>query len=94
MPAEIGKLAPAPGIFAVRRRQGAVRSRREASIKCVPVTGLSFLLLLFVGAGFVASDPGPRAVEARPALIYVQDTHLGYYEEHLARMALEDANCR
>ena len=67
-------------------------------MKCLPLAGLSILLLLFVGAGFVASDPGPEVVAARaaPGYVpdYVQETHLGYYAEHLARLALEDMNCR
>jgi hypothetical protein len=67
-------------------------------MKSLSVAALAILLLLFVGARFVASDPGPQATAAESALVYaqghVQEAHVGYYEEHLARLALEEMNCR
>ena len=75
-----------------------MHSRKGVSIKGLPVTGVAILLLLFVGAGFVASDPGPQAATAEPALSFVQgpvqEAHVGYYEEHLAKLALEGMDCR
>jgi hypothetical protein len=63
-------------------------------MECLPLTGLSILLLLVVGAGFVAGDPGAQRAELEPALVYVQESHVGYYEEHLARLALQETACR
>jgi hypothetical protein len=63
-------------------------------MKRLPVTGFCVLLLLFLGAGFVSSEPALTAVESQGAENQVLDEHVGYYREHLASLLEGGANCR
>ena len=57
-------------------------------------TGFLVLPFLFIGAGFVSSQPVPvsRMVEVRGAAL--QELHFQLYEEHLARLEAGGRNCR
>src|SRR5262245_35811859 len=88
MSAEVRKALPVPEL---RRIRGGVRSR-EAIAKHLPLAVLALLLVLPVGVRLVASQPG--TAEARPAPSPVEEAHIAYYEEHLARLALDGAICR
>ena len=54
----------------------------------------SVLVLLFLGVGFVSSNPALNAKEIRAGARQVQEAHAAYYQEHLARLQLDRFNCR
>ena len=58
----------------------------------LPSIGFAVLLLSFIGSAFVSSDPGPLPAEAREA--GRQDSHVSYYQEHLARLPVSSVECR